>query len=195
MSTPVVKLNDVDARSQASDAPDVRTLAERIRWILEKHPRPDGKAWNPSRLSLEAGLTRQHVATYLARAAENPDADLGRDEVAKIAIAAGVDVGWLTSGTGEPQPVTRTIETDEPSPEFAEAVRFARAPGQIFTEADIDVARRRIRRVTRRYTPKDCLDLIEAAYRERTMGIEEAHGGSAVDVEEELGPPDGRKST
>lgn len=73
-------------------SPAVSTLADRIRLILHE------TGWSQRRLSREAGLpSESHIALILTgRIGEGVTADT----LARIARAAGVELGWLQDGTG-----------------------------------------------------------------------------------------------
>lgn len=83
-------------------------LEQRLRWLVDS-----GRARARGALSLGAGLTRQHIDTYLARCekwrALPPDErkekgppDMNVSSVVAIAEAARVDFAWLATGRGTP---------------------------------------------------------------------------------------------
>ena len=78
--------------------PGVTSVKERLEWILREMYAPDGKPWNPSKLSLAAGLKRPHVGLILKRQSD----ELTVPTVTKIAAATGVRPAWLLDGEGDP---------------------------------------------------------------------------------------------
>lgn len=70
------------------------SLAERIAWILS------ARAMNPRQLSLKSGLSHTYVGFLLKGTKTNLTTSSG----AKLAEAAGVDLNWLLTGEGLPEP-------------------------------------------------------------------------------------------
>lgn len=79
------------------------TLPDRLRWVLANRPRPDGREWKPTPLSVAAGLGRNHLAQILDGRVANPD--LATMEA--VARVVGVSPAWLALGVGTP---------DDPAP-------------------------------------------------------------------------------
>lgn len=79
---------------------DVRTLKERIQWLL------DQKHMSASELSQKAGLVRGHVGLIKSEKIKEPD----EATVAKIAHAAGARASWLITGDGDPWAVETPVE-------------------------------------------------------------------------------------
>ena len=73
----------------------MKTLAERIRWVLVHDLVENARQW-----SIAAGLTPQHVHTFLKRAELNAAADMERGTVEALATAARVAPAWLLTGEG-----------------------------------------------------------------------------------------------
>lgn len=66
----------------------MKTLAERLRWARERQ----GLMRNA--LDEKAGLSEGHTALIERGERENPSVDT----VSKLAVALGVDLGWLVNG-------------------------------------------------------------------------------------------------
>lgn len=78
--------------------PAVKTLGERVEWILEHRRTPTGDRWTARGLSDAAGLSPAYVGLLKRGAVKAPRIDGLR----AIAEAAGVSAGWLASGEGTP---------------------------------------------------------------------------------------------
>lgn len=78
--------------------PVVKTLGERVEWILEHRRTPTGDRWTARGLSEAAGLSPAYVGLLKRGAVKAPRIDGLR----AIAEAAGVSAGWLASGEGTP---------------------------------------------------------------------------------------------
>lgn len=90
------------------------TLADRIEWVLANRTQPGGKPWNPSALSLAAGLARAHVGMMRRGDAK----DVRAETVKAVADAAGVSSRWLAFGEGTPDSADADapIHTDSAEP-------------------------------------------------------------------------------
>ena len=106
----------------------VKTVRERIRWILES------QKLSESALSKKAGLTRSHVGRYLSDRIHH----LGDETLAAIALAAHVRVEWLRDGIGDPLDTQRGM--DHGSLLDALTTAFRRHPDA--TLDDLDAVRR-----------------------------------------------------
>ena len=76
----------------------VKTLAERVDWILKNRRRPDGRKWSARGLSDAAGLSPAHVGMMQRGDAKAVKGDTLRG----VAEAAGVSLAWLVTGEGSP---------------------------------------------------------------------------------------------
>lgn len=109
----------------------VKTVRERIRWILEN------QKLSESALSKKAGLTRSHVGRYLSDRIHH----LGDETLAAIALAAHVRVEWLRDGIGDPSSALDTQRgMDHGSLLDALTTAFRRHPDA--TMEDLDAVRR-----------------------------------------------------
>lgn len=104
-------------------AREVDTLLSRIEWVIAQGRVASGRAW-----AMSAGLSPSYIGTLLTRLRASPDADARREEIGKLANAAGVSVEWLVTGVGSPDG-ERVTERDERYPSRAAAARFARDAG------------------------------------------------------------------
>lgn len=80
----------------------MKTLQERIEWVLDSGKVKDAKAW-----ATNAGLSEGLVRSWLsqarrARAEGAPDRGMNLGTVEKLAAAASVSASWLAHGEGEP---------------------------------------------------------------------------------------------
>lgn len=82
--------------SQCEYTGRMRTLPERIRWILET------RHLSQSALSLKAGLSRSHVDGIIEKFEANPDAEVQLNTLKAIARAGEVSWKWLVTGIGSP---------------------------------------------------------------------------------------------
>ncbi len=78
---------------------EAHPIVRALRWLLENRPSPSGDKWNPSTLSIAAGLARGHVGLILSG---EQTADVRRSTLEKIAKAADVRTEWLMTFQGEP---------------------------------------------------------------------------------------------
>lgn len=111
----------------------VKTVCERIRWILES------KNLSESALSKKAGLARSHVGSYLADRIHA----LSDETLAALARAADVRVEWLRDGIGDPSSaldIQRGIEHESLLDALVTA--FRRHPDA--NMSDLDAVRRLI---------------------------------------------------
>ena len=89
------------------------SLADRVRQVLgDKYPGRGGE----SRWATDAGLTRQHVSTFLARARKGEKATLSLPTIAALAKAAGCREAWLATGDGDPYATPRSVERTREEP-------------------------------------------------------------------------------
>lgn len=89
-------------------------IAERLRLLADR-------AGGMRELSIAAGLSENHLATYLQRLRIKPDAELRRATLVSIAKAGGVTVEWLLGDTdvGTPPPTrAAVIEPRRPDVEY-----------------------------------------------------------------------------
>lgn len=77
----------------------MKTLADRVRWVLEAGRVPNARQW-----SLSAGLSSKVVSTFLERASRSDGAELTEATIRALAPKGGVHVDWLRSGI-EPRDV------------------------------------------------------------------------------------------
>jgi transcriptional regulator with XRE-family HTH domain len=102
----------------------VKTLAERVDWILKNRRRPDGRKWSARGLSDAAGLSPAHVGMMQRGEAKAVKGDTLRG----VAEAAGVSLAWLVTGDGSPDSddTARTPSTtDDPEPIMANVPGWA----------------------------------------------------------------------
>ena len=78
--------------------PPFDTWEKRFAWIQRY------RGMSLSKLSLEAGLSRSTVGNAIRREQDFGKASFDADTIAKVAKAADVDVRWLTTGEGSPEP-------------------------------------------------------------------------------------------
>lgn len=104
----------------------MKTLADRIRWILEK------RDLGQRELARAAGLKDPHVAVILHRLEKFPDRKIEADTLAALARAGRVSMRWLATGEGSPDDAgdVPAPESDEPTcgnaPGWPDAERDAR---------------------------------------------------------------------
>lgn len=131
------------------------SLSDRIRRVLDEKRVDNARQW-----SRAAGLSDQHVSTFLDRAAKSPTADVGARVLFALAAAAKVDPRWLATGVGEPD-----LET--PDETALQAVRrMGRAQG--FPESFLS-----------EWMPRE--DLLDATAEELWTTMRAAHLGWARD--------------
>lgn len=102
----------------------MKTLAERVDWILKNRRRPDGRKWSARGLSDAAGLSPAHVGMMQRGEAKAVKGDTLRG----VAEAAGVSLAWLVTGDGSPDSddTARTPSTtDDPEPIMANVPGWA----------------------------------------------------------------------
>lgn len=169
-----------DYGSQPVQCADVKTLAERMRWVLE-NKLVDGKPLNASRWSLLAHLTRQQVQTFLTRADSKPGADLELQTVRALATAAGVSLEWLATGAGTPD-APPADDVNAPTV-LADAIRFARAnklPENVITE----YARTHSHDGFAGALPEDLYTEMKAIAQQRKRGAVEPDASAEIEAEE-----------
>lgn len=76
----------------------MKTLSDRIAWILENRTGPDGKLWQAKTLSREAGLSE----TVVGMLQRGDQTNSKIDTIESIARVVRVSPAWLAYGIGSP---------------------------------------------------------------------------------------------
>ncbi len=102
-------------------------LRERLEWVLA-HRVTSGRQWCG-----DAGLSGGYLGTLFTRMSRDPDADLRRDELVRLARAARVSLAWLATGDGSPDDPApssrRVVDQSDLYAHRATAVAMARELG------------------------------------------------------------------
>lgn len=94
----------------------MKTLAERVLWILEHRRRPDGDRWTQRGLGEAAGLPSSAHVGMMARGTLK---NVRVDTLAPVAKTAGVSLRWLATGEGSPDDdddARGPSRTEDPTP-------------------------------------------------------------------------------
>lgn len=110
--------------SQSRYSRRVRTIPDRIRWILTT------KKLSQRELSLRAGLSHGAVGYILRSEGSSPEADT----LKALAKAAGVSAPWLITGEGAPDATEEPQR--HPANDTVPAATMGERPGYDDTEAD-----------------------------------------------------------
>lgn len=148
-----------------------------MQWVLDT-VRVDGEPLTPNRWSRLAGKTRQHVATMLSRMRSHPDSSVTTETIKALANAAGVNAGWLLTGSGSPYD-----EDGDDSPQvLTDAVRFARANG---ISEEVIAEYRRTHRADgfEGATPEDLYLEMKAISRQKMRGAIDRDAAEELDAE------------
>ncbi len=94
--------------------PEWDTLRKRIEYILESRQK------SLRQLCLDAGLAESTIGNALRREDSGKRVSFEGDTLAKVAKAASVDVGWLNTGEGKPEP---DYVAPSPVPDVLELIR------------------------------------------------------------------------
>ena len=121
----------------------MKTLAERINWILET------KGLSARALAIAANVSPNYIG--LLRKGERGGRGLNGETARRIAAAGGVDLGWLQTGEGSPEGET----LDDPYPARVQALALLQ--GRVAAEVRVAL------RVERPSEPWDVERWIERA--------------------------------
>lgn len=108
----------------------VRTLAERIDWVLKN------RGLNMASWGLKAGLSRGVVSQALKREGEGNGGGFGSVNNLKLAEAAAVDPAWLSTGQGEPEPGGRAVAQPSLANPAIDTQQIANAAARMLVELD-----------------------------------------------------------
>lgn len=84
---------------------------------------------NQSELSRRSGLRHNHVSTIITRLRKDPERDIERDTLIKIAHGGGVSLRWLSTGEGDPN----EMDIPEGKPVMANLAGWDEAERQVRT--------------------------------------------------------------
>lgn len=117
----------------------MKTLADRIRWILAN------RDLGQRELARNAGLKDPHVAVILHRLEKDPGRQIEADTLAAIARAGRVSIRWLATGQGSPDEIGEVPANDAPKfanlPGWEDAERAAREHNKRLPAWAFDIAR------------------------------------------------------
>lgn len=127
-ATNVVKENVGNDCWQSWHIHDVKTLAERARWVMQLRGLGQ-REWCDL-----AEVSHGYLSAFFDRVNKNPDAGMRNKELVALARAANVSVEWLSTGVGSP--VLGTEKTTQPVPD--EGTTWARAAGWAESVEEMD---------------------------------------------------------
>lgn len=181
---------------RADSVPDVKTIRERMQWVVDHSP------LSARALSIRAGMSEKYVQKLLEREPTRPDANAIR----RVAEIAGVPSDWLLHGTGA---APAGVEVRPPAPELRVEREDTRAPAadevpletalfeamdpRRFSGADFDGARAAVREGFRFVRPDTDLlamatDLLVAARQLRMEGLPVTSGSVMARVASSKSP-------
>ncbi len=110
--------------SKVALVPPFDTWAKRIAWIQQY------RGLSKSALSLKAGLSRSTIWNAVRREDDLGKVSLDSETIARVARAADVDVRWLSTGEGNPEP------GQEPLPGYGDTWAIISDVIEMLTELD-----------------------------------------------------------